>query len=257
MTESEISLDRYFRSVWRAKWIILLLVACAAAISGFITFRKPALHTASALLQVGRVWSQPLEDPYVTSEIANSPGFINELAASLRTSAAYLRRSVRAETVTAGPPRNVYPILVRIMATTEIPAESVRLARAFAEAVVEQHAERFDQALASHLDHQRRLEEQYAAVAKTGFVAPLDGLLKLDQELFGIRARNSSPTETAKTRLVGEVVPGPVIRPDVVRNAGAAAIVAALVGVLGALIAGHFSTPVAQAARGQSDAEGA
>lgn len=242
MIDGEAKLDPYFRAVWRAKWLILALVAGAAAVSAGVSTSRPALHSASGLLQVGRVWGQSLEDPYVTTEIANSAGFLNEVAAAGDLSPGYLRRSVKAETVTAGPPRSAYPILVRITATTESPADSVRIASAVAEGLVERHGKTFDQTLAPHLDRERRLEERYEDLAKQNKAAPLEALLKIEEELFEVRTRNSSLTETGRTQLVGEVVPGPVFRPPVVRNAIAAAIIAAAVGIVLAVIVGHFST---------------
>ena len=88
MNEEEITLDRYLIAVWRAKWFILLLVLASAGAAALLALRQPTLHTAAALIKVGRVWKEPLEDPYVTTEVANSQGFNRELAEKIRRTAA-------------------------------------------------------------------------------------------------------------------------------------------------------------------------
>src|ERR687886_20313 len=76
----EIRLDRYVVAAWRAKWWIILLALLATGVAAFIANRQPASYEATALVEVGRVWNQPLKDLFVTAETANSPGFIHELA---------------------------------------------------------------------------------------------------------------------------------------------------------------------------------
>ena len=106
MTGETISLDRYFAAVWRAKWLIIIAVAGAAALTAFLGFRQPTLYTATALLEVGRVWKEPLEDTYATTEIVKSAGFQHRLAEKTGIKYGQLRRSIQADTVTAGPRRS-------------------------------------------------------------------------------------------------------------------------------------------------------
>lgn len=239
MTEADFSLDRYFLAVWRAKWAILILVAAAAGATALLGIREPTFHSAGALLQVGRVWKDPLEDPHVTTEIANSESLMSELAQQLGMRQGTLKRSLSAETVTAGPARSAYPILVRITATTESADESVRLAKAVADLLISRHAKLFEDAMASHLQRQAVLEARHKEV-KDG-ISSLDGIVKLEAELDQVRSSNTSPTETMKSHLTGEVVATGVRRPTILRNVLAAAVLALLAGVGAAVVAVHFA----------------
>jgi len=229
MTEETISLDRYFAAVWRAKWLIFLAVAGATAITAFLGFRQPTLYTASALIEVGRVWKEPLEDTYTTTEVINSAGFTHRLAEKIGLRPGQLRRSVRAETVTAGPRRTRYPILVRITATTESFEESERLARVVAGAIIEEHGELFDRALAPRLERQAALEEMLKG--QSG-----EAVMRLQAELAEVKANNTSPTVTEKTRLVEPVVPGAIIAPAPWRGVAVSAMLALFATVAAAIL---------------------
>ena len=235
MNEEEISLDRYFAAVWRAKWFILLLMIVAAGLAALLGLRQPTLHTATALIEVGRVWKEPLEDPYVTTEIANSQGFNHELAAKTGVRPNQLKSGVRAETVTAGPQRSRYPILVRITASTESEDLTAGLAQAMADELVARHEKLFEAAMAPHTDSQRRIEERLKDPSLARELA-----VRLESELDEIKSNNTSPTVTEKTHLLGPVVKSGVVRPSIWRGVAIATLLAALAGLAAAIVFGHF-----------------
>jgi capsular polysaccharide biosynthesis protein len=232
----EIQLNRYFAAMWRAKWFILAAIALAGLVAAIISLRQPTLYAASAKIQVGRVWKEPLEDTYVATEVVNSNGFIHELAAKIGANPAYLKRSLHAETITAGPPRAIYPILVHITAKASSPEEAVKLARAAADELLARHDELFNQAITSHLERQRLLE---SLQANRNF-SSAEEAIKLQRELDEVRSANSSPTQTEKSHLIGAIVLDHVERPPVVRNAAVAMLMAAIVCTGVAALFGHF-----------------
>ena len=255
MTEDEIRLDRSIHAIWRAKWLIVAGTLLAAAITAFMGLREAPIHTANALLRVGRVWKEPLEDPYVTSEMVNSAGFINEVASSQGIKPGTLKRSIRAEPVTAGPARSAYPILVRITASTETQDESARIAGLVSDAVIADHKKKYDDAMAPHVELQRRLEERYAELRNGKAVSP-DELLKLEREIDAVKSSNTSPTQTEMSHLVGAVASGPVLKPPIARNAAVAALVAAAALTAIAAIAGQVSNlSTAAPTQKQADAQ--
>jgi hypothetical protein len=235
MTEENISLDRYFAAVWRAKWLIIIAVAGAAALTAYLGYRQPALYTASALVEVGRVWKEPLQDIYATAEVINSPGFMQRLAERSGIRAGQLRRSVRAEPITAGPPRARYPILIRITATTESAEESKRLAVAVTDALIEEHGMLFEQAIAPHLQRQQRLEDLLKDKPFDSSLASRELAIKLQTELDDVKSNNLSPTVTEKTHIVEQVVADGTSRPTVWRSVAVSAFLA-LVATLAAAI---------------------
>lgn len=237
--EDEIRLDGFLKRVWRGKWLIILLVLVASAAAAAIGLREPALSTATALIEVGKVWGKPLKDIYVTVEIANSPGFIRELAAKSGVTPGLLRRSVQVAAVESGVPHSIYAILIRVTAKTESPEESVRLAQAVADEIIARHEKLFQEAIAPHLERQHQLEQRL----KEATPSDRDLTFKLEGELDELKANNQSPISSEKTHLVESIVPGPTIRPDIWRGTATAALIAAVAGVAAACLIGYYKTP--------------
>jgi hypothetical protein len=224
----EIRLDRLFAAIWRGRWIILAGTLLAASIMAYLGFRQPTLHTASALIEIGRVWKEPLEDIYATAEAANSDGFIQKLATKIGVRPNQLKRSVKAEAVMAGPRRSRYPILVRVTATTESSEESVRLAQAVADDIVSRHAELFKAALAPHLARKANLEELQKQISNDSAATSREVLMKVETEIGDVNSNITSPTLTEETHLVEPVVPGQTLRPSPWRSIVVTTLVAAI-----------------------------
>ena len=236
--EQEIRLDSFFKWVWRGKWLIIFLVVVASGAAAVMGLRQPEIHTSVALIEVGRVRDKPLKDIYVTVEIANSPGFIQDVAAKSGIRPGQLSRSVQVGALESGAPRSVYPILIRVTAQTESADESVRLAQAVADEIVSRHEILFDQAMAPYLERQRQLEQR---LKELGSQPPdRDFAFKLESELDQVKASNSSPTSTEKTHLIEKVVPGATIRPNIWRGAATAGLIAAIAGVAVACLVGYY-----------------
>jgi hypothetical protein len=229
MNQEEIRLDRYVASVWRAKWLILIGVIAAAAITAFLSVREPAQHRAVAQLKIGRVWKQPLEDPYITERIINSGGFLKGVAAEIGVSQHQLKRSIHAETLIAGPRRSRYPILISVAATADNIDDSARFAQAVANTVIARHEEIFSQAIKPHLDQERRLEDRRKDLLARA--ASPDLLIKVEDDLDEVRLNNSlaDANVTEKTHLVEDISTEAVPRPGFWRNTAAAALIAAVV----------------------------
>src|SRR5262245_61753946 len=111
MSQEEFSLDGYLAAIWRAKWLILIGTLLAAGATAYLTSRQPTMHRATALIKIGRVWKEPLEDPYLTAKVTNSAGFLNSVAEKDGGKhKGKIRRRVSAETIVVGPRRSRYPI---------------------------------------------------------------------------------------------------------------------------------------------------
>ncbi|MEW6210512.1 MAG: Wzz/FepE/Etk N-terminal domain-containing protein [Acidobacteriota bacterium] len=235
MSEEQISLDRYLRAVWRAKWFIIIVTLATAGAIVYLGLREPTLYTAEALIEVGRVWKEPLEDTYTTAETASSGGFLQALAQKIGVKSGYLKRSIKADTVRAGPRRAQYPILVRITAQTESFDESQRLAQAVADEIIARHDKLFEEALAPHRQQEQRLTERVKQAA--GELA-----LKLESELDQVRANNASPVMTERTHLLDAVAQGETIRPSPWRRAAGYALIAAMAAIAAAILFDLFKS---------------
>jgi hypothetical protein len=235
MSEEQISLDRYFRAVWRAKWFIIIIALATGGAIVYLELRQPTLYTAEAMIEVGRVWKEPLEDTYTTAETAGSGGFLHALAQKLGVRPAYLKRSIKADTVRAGPRRAQYAILVRITATTESFEESQRLAQSVADEIIARHDKIFEEALAPHRRQEQRLAERVKQA--TGEMT-----IKLESELDQVRTSNASPVMTEKTHLIDSVAQGEAIRQSPWRRAAGYSLIAALAAVAVAILFDLFKS---------------
>jgi hypothetical protein len=236
--EEEIRLDSFFKWVWRGKWLIIFLVIVASGLAAVMGLRQPELHTSIALIEVGHVWGKPLKDIYIAVEIANSPGFIQDVAVKAGVKPGQLGRSVQVGALESGVPHSIYPILVRVTAKTESAGESVRLAQAVADEIVTRHEKLFEEAIAPHLDRQHTLEQILNEVQSSP--TQRDFALKVKTELDEAKANNSSPISSEKTHLIEKVVPGATIRPDIWRGTATAGLIAAIAGVAVACLAGYY-----------------
>ena len=234
--EEDIRLDGFLKWVWQGKWLIIFLVIVVTGLAAAIGLRDPAVTTTTALIEVGKVWGKPLKDIYITVEIANSPGFIQDVAAKAGVRPGQLGRSVQVSAVESGVPHSIYPILIRVTAKTESADESVRLAQTVADEIVARHEKLFEEAIAPHLDEQHSLEQIWNQVQSSA----TDFALKVKTALDEARANNSSPISTDKTRLIEKIVPGATIRPDIWRGAATAGLMAAIAGVAVACLVGYY-----------------
>ncbi|HWO01217.1 MAG TPA: hypothetical protein VNS63_18300 [Blastocatellia bacterium] len=239
MSQEEIRFDRHFIAVWRAKWLIILVVLLASGATWWLARRQPALLTATALVKIGRVWKEPLEDPYVTEAAVNSPGFFQELAAKLGSNPSHLRRRVRSEVVIGGTRKVRYPILVSVAATAESADEAVRLAQAVSNEIITRHQKLFDDALSPYREREKLIEAQLKESTGSRELQS-----KLELELNEVKSNNSSPTVTDPTRLVEPIVAEPAPRPGSLRTVATAALISGVACVALAVLAGHFkATP--------------
>jgi hypothetical protein len=236
--EDEVRLDSFFRWVWRGKWLIIFLVIIASGAALLMGLRETEVATATGLIEVGRVWSKPLRDIYITVEIANSPGFVEDVAAKAGVKPGQLGRSVQVAAVESGVPHSLYPILIRITAKTESADESVRFAQAVADEIIARHEKLFDEVIAPQLERQHQLEQRLKELGSSP--ADRDFAIKLEAELYEVKVNNTSPVSTTKTHLVEKITASRAAHPGIWRGAATAGLIAGVVGVVVACLVGYF-----------------
>ena len=235
--QDEVRLDSFFKWVWRGKWLIVLLIIIASGAAVFSGLRQPERFTANALIEVGRVWNKPLRDIYITVEIANSLGFIEDVAAKAGVKSGQLARGVQAAAVESGVPHSLYAILVRVTGKSESGDESVRFAQAVADEIVARQEKLFDEAIAPHLERQHQLEQRLKDLGSSP--SDREFASKLEAELEEVKANNTSPVSTSKTHLVEKIVSSRAPRESIWRGAATAGLLAAVVGVVVVSVVGY------------------
>ena len=187
MTDT-IELDSSLRAVWRSKWLLLAgALVCAAAAAGW-TMLGPPRFTTSALVSMGRVMGEELEDPYAVAQTINSPGFM----ASVKARTGNAPGTVIAEALTGGQGRLERPTLVRITASAPSADQAVTVGQAAVEELVERHRTRFEASVATYRDYEKVL-----AVTGEPATGTADAIARRD--LFELRAKLGSPVFTAQT----------------------------------------------------------
>jgi hypothetical protein len=240
----EVSLDKYFSALWRAKWFILLLVTAVTAIAAYMAKQQPTLYTADAIVEVGRVWKEPLEDTYITEQVVKSAGFLHELAPKIGVRPRQLRNSIQSEAIVVGPRVSRYPILLKISASAESESEAVRLAQAVADELISRHEKLFNEAFAPRQARQQKLEAQLKELQAS---ASRELLIKLEDDLDTAKFNNTSPTMSRKTALKETVVATSTIPPAGWRSAASAALVTFIASVTLVALAAYFKpTPQAE-----------
>jgi hypothetical protein len=235
----EVRLDTYLKALWRAKWFILLAVLAVIVIATYLAKQQPALYTADALVEVGRVWKEPLEDTYITEQVVRSAGFLHELAPKIGVRPKQLKSSIQSEAIVVGPRVSRYPILLKISATAESEAEAVRLAQAVADELISRHDRLFSEALVPRQARQQKLEEQLKEL-KAQASASRELIFKLEDELDTAKFNNSSPIVSRKTALKEAVVASASIPPAGWRSAASAALVTFIACVTLVSLAAYF-----------------
>ncbi len=243
-TSNELNLDKYVAAIWRAKWLILLLALAAASVVYYFARQQPTTYKATAIVEGGRVWKEPLEDLYITEQTTNSNGFLHELAEKIGVKTKALNRSIQAEALTAGPRRSRYPTLLQITATAESEDDAVRFARAVADEVVARHDKLFDESLSLYKARQQRLEEQVKEL-KAQPATSRELVFKIEDELDTTRFNNTSPTVTRKTTLTQPIVATAIAPASPWRTVIVTALLAALAVIALVILKAAFaSSPV-------------
>jgi hypothetical protein len=201
-----ISLDPSLHALWRRKWLVLAGALVCAAIAAGVTMATPARYQTSALVEVGRVMGEQLEDPYAVAQTINSAGF----RAATREQAG----NVTAEALTGGQGRLERPTLVRVTASGARAEQAVAAGQAAVDELARRHKERFEAAIAGYREHERVLAGSSDPAAQ--------------RELYDLRARLASPIFTAET---GVKDPFPVPSSPVPKNTLVTAGIAFVVGL--------------------------
>jgi hypothetical protein len=240
----EVNLDKYFSALWRAKWFILVAVVAVAAVAIYLAKRQPTIYTADAIIEVGRVWKEPIEDTYITEQVVKSAGFMHDLAPKIGVKPKLLRNSIQSEAIIVGPRVSRYPILLKITASAESESEAIRLTQAVADELISRHEKLFNEAIAPRLSRQQKLEEQLKEL-KAQASASRELLIKLEDDLDTTKINNSSPTMSRKTSLKEPVVASATVPAAGWRSAASAALVTVIAGVAIVALAAYFK-PVLQ-----------
>ena len=245
-SSEEINLDRYILAVWRAKWLILILVVASGVIAAAVHASQPAEQTASVVVRIGNVWREPIEDPFVAVQSASSRQFLEDLSNKTGISLSQLRQRYKTEPVTIGPRRIREPYAIRLSITQTNQDEALRVVKTAGDLLISRHQKLYQDAIAPHLDLQRRLEERLKQPSSQSS----EYAARTEDELAEVKHNNTSPMLSYQTNIVEGPSASVTPRPGMFRTVAAAAIAAFGLGIIGAVLKAYLNktSPRSQAA---------
>jgi capsular polysaccharide biosynthesis protein len=265
----EVQLIDYLRVMWKRRWLIVSGPLICMIAAGLVSLRLPKVYETSLYLDVGKTWGMQVEDPYKVVELINSTPFIAKVKQvtnwpeSVEQMAA--RRRITAETIQGeGGPSGKKAILVKVLTRGDTPQQTVGIANAVADLVIQDHKALFDEQMREYSRYETELGNQIKAMEKD--LHDLDMILKrqranptvnapavillqaqLEQkqsqllnfmkELRDVKIANNSKTRTENTRVVlPAVLPERPVGPKATLNVA----VAGMIGLCAALVAAFF-----------------
>src|SRR5262245_9306397 len=256
MESISADLAPYIRALWKRKWFITVIVLISVAAGLTLSLREPKIYASTALIKVGRIWNEPVEDPYILTEVMNSQPFLARVSERLSSKRRpkELASALSADRLEGGKARNRYVYLIKITARGQIPDEAKELAKAASDQIIEESQKKFEAAFPAYADRSKTLKEKLdtlkTALASTGSssLAALEAnrleLQLVEQQLFEAEMNNQSPLKTYRTQLAEEIAaPKALPGQNILKNLAMTAAAALAVALLGAL-ALEFGLPV-------------
>jgi hypothetical protein len=211
-------IDAALSALWKQKWWMAIAAIVAAGAAAAIASLGADRYQTTALLEVGRVLGEPIDDPWAVAKMLESEAFRGTVAEHAGTRPP----RIAADAVTAGQGRGEHPVLVRVTGSGESPQEAVAAGDAVVAEILARHKVRYEQALAVHRAHQDALA---AAASKDP---------QAQREMLELASKLGSPVLTRPT---SQLDPFPLPRQAVPRRIGTVAGVAALaVAAIAALV---------------------
>ncbi len=267
-SEDEIELIDLLRIIWSRRKFIVFTTLILIVIVGTIALTLPKKYETTMLIQMGRVWEKEIENPYLTREWMESDAFFLQIIKQLNLDPTVdqmrANKHIQAEVVESGPSGKKVPLLLSIRIHNEVPQQTVHIAQAVANLVIEKHKSRFEERFHEYqlyeegLSHDvaqiesttRELEilikkQQMAPVVNAPSVILLQSqleqknvqLLEFKRELKETRINNNSKIMTENTRLISSpIIPTKPIGPRIVLFVS----VAGVLGVFSALFFAFF-----------------
>lgn len=213
-----IDLAPYIRTIWKYKWLIVLLLLVSTAITLILHLQQKPSYLATAHIRIGKVWNEPVGDPNVIAELVTKPAFLLKLNERLtkKSNITSLSQAITAEKLEAGKGRARYVYLIKLTARAKQPEKAQELVKATAEEVIAQSNLVFDTAYAAYEQREKEQEAKLIELknkisqpntAPTELYEKRLELQLLEQELFDVKTNNQSILKTFRTALAEEVEP--------------------------------------------------
>lgn len=261
--EDEIELIDLLRIIWSRRYFIIFTSLTLMVLAGAVTQTLPKKYETTALIQIGRVWEKEIENPYLTREWMGSDAFFVQIIKRLNldTTADQMRKDkhIQSEVLESGPSGKKVALLLSVRIHNAVAEQTVNIAQAVANLVIEKHEIRFQERLHEYQVYEKGLSHDVAQIERTtreleGFIkkqqlAPVVNapsvillqsqleqknvqLIEFKKELKDTRINNNSKIMTENTRLIASpIIPTKPVGPRIVLFIS----VAGVLGFVGAL----------------------
>lgn len=165
--QDEVQFFDYLLVLWKRKFLVLGgTIAAGAAIAAFVWTTPPVFET-TLNLQVGRIWSQPIESLSFTSTRISSEPFLQrvlEKVPSLRNRGVSSKDILQGRMTEASVIESAGLILLRTR--SQAPQEALDIANAITEIISAEHRELFDSKFKEQVAYQNRLEKKLGDIER-------------------------------------------------------------------------------------------
>jgi len=241
MDERELNLLPYLKVLWKRKFIILGGTMICLIAATLLHFALPKTYEVSALIEIGKVWDTPSNNPYILSEMINSAPFLEEIRHKLgwNKSLKQVMSLVEARAVEIKLTRNTgeeprRPPLLMLKTRGSSRQEAVTLAKTISDLIIERDRKRFGEALEIRKRQERVLRDKLTTIEKevnemkvnfnslkdkrdtrpseilllqSGIQSREETSLDYMRELGNYEYKTNSPIDSYPTHLMNEITP--------------------------------------------------
>lgn len=202
------------------------MAATAAAITAFY---EPQIYSAYALVRLGRVWGEPVEDPYLLTEVAGSKKSLQQVSKRLqsRVKPEELARCLQFRRLEGGKARARYVYLIKVEATSETPELAEQIAHSAAEQLIARADRKFEPALEAARSREHELEAKLKSLSSQ----EREEVMEIERQLSEVRLHSQSPLRTYHSEIVEEGSAEPLPRRNRLRIVATGALAGLLLGL--------------------------
>lgn len=224
----ELDISLWLGLIWKRRLLIISFTVMTAAAAAITALYQPQLYSAHALVRLGRVWGEQVEDPYLLTEVATSQKFLQQVSEKTQVKPVDLRRCLQFKRLEGGKARARYVYLIKVEATSETPELAERVTLRAAEQLIARADQRFEPALEAARSRERELESRLKGIAPP---ENREERLELERQLAEVRLHSQSPLRTHRSEIVEADPAQPLPRSGRLRAIAIGALAGLLLGV--------------------------
>ncbi|MBL8148811.1 MAG: hypothetical protein JNN15_02660 [Blastocatellia bacterium] len=211
MDSVAVDLAPLLNAAWKRRYLILFILVVANLATFLFTFQQAPTYSTKALIKIARVWGEPVEDPYILTELISGKEFLKDLSQKLdkKESPKNLAKIVSVQRLEGGKAKSRYVYLIKLSATSSESQKTKEIVEKAATLAVEKLNQKFEKVFQSYSDREKelrsRIEEVSSKVDSEHLIMKKLELESLRLELSNVELNNRSELKTYRASLIEPV----------------------------------------------------